>query len=317
MKMLRREEAIRYLPLMVFVVIVIILGLVVPQLLSVRNIVNVLNQSAALGLMAVGITFTMVTGGIDLSGPSVMALGGILGAMVMREGGPLVIGVVVMVLFCMALGMLNGFAVAYLKMVPFVVTLSMMYISMGASIWLTREVSVSVPPAFVKVLTFRILDLPFPVFLFFAIAFLAFGFLRKTQYGRWLYATGSNPTVAKILGVPVEQVVFKAYLFSGLFAGLSAVVTTARLMSASSKMGGEGVILNVVGAAVVGGVSVHGAEGSVLGAAIGAIFITILENMMNMMQVSYYLSLIAKGSLVVAVVAFDCWRKERFYYKRG
>ena len=144
-------------------------------------------------------------------------------------------------------------------------------------------------------------------------ALVVFWYIRKSRYGRWLYATGSHVTVARLLGVPVERVTFTAYVLSGFFAGLAAMVITARLMSASSKMGGEGVILNVVGAAVVGGVSVHGAEGSVLGAAIGALFVTMLENMMNMMQVSYYLSLVAKGSLVVAVVAFDFWRKQKFY----
>jgi ribose transport system permease protein len=311
--MLRREEFYRYLPLVVFALIIVILGFIVPGFLSVRNVVNVLNQSAALGLMAIGITFAMVTGGIDLSGPSVMALGGILGAMFMRGGGSSVVGGAIMVFLCAILGALNGFAIAYLKMVPFVVTLSTMYVAMGTSIWLTREVSISnLPPHFIEALTSRILGVPFPVLLFFTVTLVVFGLVRKSRYGRWLYATGSNPTVAKLLGVPVERVVFTAYLLSGFFAGLAAVVTTARLMSASSKMGSEGVILNVVGAAVVGGVSVHGAEGNVLGAAIGALFITLLENMMNMMQVSYYMSLVAKGSLVVAVVAFDYWHKRNF-----
>lgn len=315
--MLRKEEFYRYLPLVVFALIVVVMGFVVPRFLSIRNIINVLNQSAALGLMAIGITFAMVTGGIDLSGPSVMALGGILGAMFMREGGSPIAGGAVMVFLCTILGALNGFAIAYLRMVPFVVTLSMMYVTMGASIWLTREVSISdLPPRFIETLTSRILGVPFPVFLFLVVAFVVFGLVRKSRYGRWLYATGSNPTVAKLLGVPIERVIFTAYLLSGFFAGLAAVVTTARLMSASSKMGSEGMILNVVGAAVVGGVSVHGAEGSVLGAAVGALFVTILENMMNMMQVSYYLSLVAKGSLVIAVVAFDYWRKRKFY-ERG
>ncbi|MEN3187013.1 MAG: ABC transporter permease [Atribacterota bacterium] len=315
--MLKKEELYRYIPLLVFALIVVVMGFVVPRFLSLRNIVNILNQSAALGLMAIGITFAMVTGGIDLSGPSVMALGGILGAMWMRQGGSPLLGSAIMVAFSTLLGAFNGFAVAYLKMVPFVVTLSMMYVATGASIWLTREVSISnLPPRFIATLTARILEIPVPVFLFFGVALVVFGLIRQSRYGRWLYATGSNVTVAKLLGVPTERMVFTAYLFSGFFAGLAAVVTTARLMSASSKMGGEGVILNVVGAAVVGGVSVHGAEGSVLGAAIGALFITILENMMNMMQVSYYLSLVAKGALVVAVVAFDYWRK-RTFQERG
>ncbi|MEM2001986.1 MAG: ABC transporter permease [Candidatus Methanomethylicaceae archaeon] len=307
---MRRQDVFQYVPLLGFMLFVLFLSFFVPQILSVRNVLNVLNQSVALGFMSIGITLVMITGGIDLSSPSVMALGGILGAIFMRDGGSTVVGVLIMILVCTILGSFNGFVVAYLKMVPFVVTLSMMYVAMGASIWLTREVSISGLPAdFIGVFAGRFFGVPFPILLFFLTVFFAFEILGKGRYGRWLYATGSNPTVARLFGIPTEKVVFAAYTLSGLFAGIAAVVTTARLLSASSKMGSEGVILNVVGAAVVGGVSVYGAEGSVLGAAVGAIFMTFLENIMNMMRVSYYMSLLAKGVLVIAIVAFDALRR--------
>lgn len=305
-----------YFPPLVVATFVLLLGSFIPHFLSMRNFTNILAQTSALGLMAVGVSFTMITGGIDLSVPSVMALGGIFGAMFMRAGGSPIIGVLVMLVMGSALGSLNGLAVAYLGLIPFVVTLSMMYITTGASVWLTREISVSgLPTSFVKAFTMKVFGLPVSVFIWLIATFVVFEIIRRSQYGRWMYAVGSSPSVAKLFGIPVQRVIFRAYVLSGFFAGLAAVIATARLASASSKMGSEGVILNVIGAAVVGGVSIHGAEGSVLGASIGAIFIVMLENMMNMMRVSYYMSLLAKGILIIVIVAFDCWRKERIQGK--
>ncbi|MGQ9623693.1 MAG: ABC transporter permease [Candidatus Caldatribacteriaceae bacterium] len=308
---LKRQEYARYLPLLVLAVAVIILGVISPGIISTRNLINVLQQSSALALMAIGITMVMVTGGIDLSIPSVMAVGGILGAMFMRGGGNPTLGGAIMVIICSFLGMLNGFAVAYLEMVPFVVTLSMMYIATGISIWLTREVSIgNLPPQFIGNLMARFLGIPVPVIIMLLLAFLTFVFMKKSLYGRWLYAVGSHPEAARLCGIPVQKMIFWAYGFSGFFAGLAAIITVARLASASSTMGGEGIVLNMVGSAVVGGVSIYGAEGNALGAVVGAIFVTLIENIMNMMGVSYYMSLVAKGILIVSVVAFDSWRRK-------
>ena len=133
--------------------------------------------------------------------------------------------------------------------------------------------------------------------------------MRYSIYGRWLYAVGSNPTVAHSLGIPKDLIIFGTYVFSGLFAGLASIISTARLASASPSMGREVLILDVIGSSVVGGVSVYGGIGSPLGAVVGAIFITTISNSMNLMHVSYYMTLLVKGSLIIAVVALDTYRK--------
>lgn len=300
---MRIERIIRYIPLILFFITIVVLGLLNPILLRPQNIINVLLRSAPLGLMAIGITAVLIGGGIDLSIPPIMALGGILGAIFMRAGGNPIIGGIIMIAVCTFGGVINGYAVAYLRMIPFVVTLSMMYIAMGASIWLTREVSIAdLPPSFVNAITGSIWIIPVPVlFLFIMTAIVTF-LMRKSMYGRWLYAVGSNREIARSLGIPLYRVIFGTYVFAGFFAGLAAIITTGVLLSASSRMGAEGVVLNVIASAVVGGVSIYGGMGSPFGAVMGAILISYISNIMNIMGVTYFMTLIIKGCTIVGVI---------------
>jgi ribose transport system permease protein len=309
---LTSEEFVRYIPLIFFAIVILVLGFLVPRFLTVRNGINILRQASALGLMAIGITAVLVGGGIDLSIPSLMALGGILGAMYMRGGGNPILGSLIMIAVCTLGGMINGYAVAYLKMIPFVVTLSMMYIAMGASVWLTREVSVAgLPPAFIDTIMANIWLIPVPVIFLFIFTTIVTFLMRNNLYGRWLYAVGSRPEIARSLGLPKDRIIFGTYVFSGFFAGLAAIISTARLMSASSRMGAEGVVLNVIASAVVGGVSIYGGVGSPLGAVIGAILITVIGNIMNLMHITYYMTLVVKGCVIVVIIALDSLYRRR------
>ncbi len=297
---------VRLLPLILFLAITAVLGLTVKNFFTVNNLVNILMQSSALGFMAIGMTAVLITGGMDLSIPALMALGGILGSMYMRSGGNPVIGALIMVGVGIAGGALNGFAVAYLRMIPFVVTLSTQAIAMGACVMITNSVSVlGLHQGFLDFVMARIWIIPFPV-LALAVTALVVGLLAgKSIFGRWLYAVGINAETARVSGIPKRRVLFGAYVFAGFFAGLAAIIVTARLASASSTMGQEGVVLNVVGSAVVGGVSINGGAGFFPGAVLGAVIITMISNIMNMAHLSYYATLIVKGLVIIAVVAID------------
>ena len=258
---------VRYLPLIMLAVIIIVIGILSPNFLTARNAINILRQSAALGLMAIGMTAVLVGGGIDLSLPSVMAFSGILGAMYMRDGGNPVLAAAIMIVVGTLSGCINGFAVAYLRMIPFVVTLAMMNIAMGASIWITESVSVApINQGFIDVVMAKFSIIPIPV-------------------------------------------IFGTYAFSGFMAGMAAIVVVARLMSAAPTMGEEGVVLDIVSSAVIGGVSIYGGVGSPLGAVIGALFITLITNSMNMLKISYYTTLVVKGLVIIAAVALDSLRR--------
>lgn len=307
---MRGEDILRYLPVLVLIVVIGLLAIFVPNFFTPRNIVNILMQASALGLMAIGLTAVLIGGGIDLSIPSVMAVSAVFGAIVMRDGAHPLVGCLVMLGTATLAGCINGYAVAYLRMIPFVVTLAMMTIATGTSIWVTNSISVAgIPAAFTDTVLARLWIVPAPViFLAVVTAVVTFWF-KRSVFGRWLYAVGTNERTARVSGIPTTRVLFGTYVFSSFFAGLAAILLTARLNSAAATMGNDGVVLDVVSSAVVGGVSIYGGVGSPLGAVLGAIIITMISNSMNMMQVSFFTSLIVKGIVIIAFVALDSLRR--------
>jgi ribose/xylose/arabinose/galactoside ABC-type transport system permease subunit len=306
---LKRERSrvvARFLPVSLFVLVVAFLGFTVDRFFTANNLLNILMQSSALGFMAMGMTAVLITGGIDLSIPAVMAFAGILGSMYMRAGGGPLGGALIMIGVGVAGGALNGLAVASLKMIPFVVTLSTQAIAMGACVMITNSVSIlGLHESFLNVVMSRVWQVPTAIVALFIVTALVAILAQRSIIGRWLYAVGMNAETARVSGVPTRKVLFGSYAFAGFFAGLAAVVVTARLASASPTMGQEGVVLNVVGAAVVGGVSIYGGSGSFSGAVVGAVIITMISNIMNMAHLSYYATLIVKGLVIIAVVAID------------
>jgi ribose/xylose/arabinose/galactoside ABC-type transport system permease subunit len=308
---LRYPKVSRYIPIGVLFLVILVIGATVPYFLTGRNIISVTRQAAALGLMAMGMTIVLIAGGIDISIPSVMALSGILGSMYILTGVPAIWGVLLMVVIGTTLGMVNGFAVAYLKMVPFVVTLSTMAITTGASVWITKNISVAgFPLSYIDTIMGRVGFLPVPVLIVIITMLFLWVFMKRSFLGRWLYAVGINAKTAEVCGVPRNRVIFSTYALSGFLAGFSAMIVTARLESASPTMGDEGVVLNVIGSAVVGGASIYGGVGSPIGAAVGAIFIVLISNSMTMMHIPYHTTLIVKGLVIVAFVAFDAFNRK-------
>ena len=298
--------------IIILAVVLVLLAVFVPNFFTSRNIGNVLIQAAPLALMAIGMTIVMITGGIDLSIPAVMSVSAILGAMVLRDTGSIPLAALVMLLVGSGLGAVNGFSVAYLRMIPFVVTLAMMTIATGAAVAITNSVSIPVTnEAFYDLILDRFFGVQHPVLIAAAVTLIATVIMRRHIYGRWVYAVGINDKAARVSGVPTARVIFSAYVVSGLLAGLTAIVLSARLGSASANMGTDAIVLDVVASAVVGGVSIYGGVGGPIGAVFGAVFITVISNSMNMMQVSYFTSLIVKGFVIVGFVAINSLRRRQ------
>ena len=301
-----RSQVLRFIPMGLLLVILIVLSVLVPYFLSLKNFISILMQSSALGLMAVGLTAVLITGGIDLSIPSLMSFSAVLGAMYMKAGGNPVVASILMLVVATAGGSVNGLAVAYLKMIPFVVTLSTMAVFGGASIWITNAVSVTgIPRSFITTVMSDIGIFPVPVVAFLVVTLIVQLFLSRSLHGRWLYAVGTNIRAARVSGIPAQRVLFGAYVFSGFIAGLAAIVTTAWLGTAGGTIGSEGVVLDVVSSAVLGGVSIYGGAGTAIGALIGTILIKLISNSLNFLQASYYMTLVVKGIVIVAFVAID------------
>jgi ribose transport system permease protein len=188
----------------------------------------------------------------------------------------------------------------------------MQAITGGAAIWITNQLSISgLPQIFTKTMLAKIWILPVPVVILFVVGAIVQLFLTRSIFGRWLYATGTNIRTSRISGIPTERVLFFAYTFSGLMAGFAGVILTARLASAGAPMGKDSVVLDIISSAALGGVSIMGGVGTALNAVIGAIIITLISNVMNMANVSYYLTLVVEGAVLVVVVALDAWRRRR------
>jgi ribose/xylose/arabinose/galactoside ABC-type transport system permease subunit len=236
-----------------------------------------------------------------------MAIGAVLGAMYMKSGGNWMVSCFIMVAVGVLVGLVNGIAVSRLKMIPFVVTLAMMTVLSGSAVWLTNSLSISqISNSFLSLFDATpIFGIPVTIWLAAAVTLSATILMRSTVFGRWVYAVGLNSRAARVAGVPVERVVLITYVISGLMAGLTSILLTARLGSASASMGNDGMVLDIVSACVVGGVSIYGGSGRVPGAVFGAFAITVLSNAMNLIGVSYYLSLIIKGAVIIAFIAIE------------
>ena len=277
-----------------------------PRFLSLYNIANIAQQASTTGLMSIGFAFVLVGGGIDLSAPAVMALSAVLGATVMVASGSIVTGCAVMILVGLAAGVVNGVAVAHFRLVPFAVTLSTMILAGGLAVWATGATSIfGLPDRFAEMFTSHPAGVPTPTYVLIVIAIAAHFVLSSTGFGRSLYAVGTNRAAARICGIAVQRVELASYVTSGGLAGLAAILLTARLESAAAAMGGDTVMLDVISAAVIGGVSIRGGRGGVPGAALGALFVTVVSNGLSLLGLPYFGSLVVKGAIIVVAVFLD------------
>lgn len=270
------------------------------------NLINVVNQASVIAILAMGMSVVMLAGGIDLSLPANMALSGILGSMAMIGADSVFLGCLVMMASGMAIGALNGLAVARLRMIPFVVTLAMMTVCGGLSVWLTNSVSISnQPERYFDAFLVRLAGLPVAIYIMLATVIVVQLVMSFTRFGWHVYAVGTNANAANISRVPVKPVLFQTYVLAGAMAGLAAIVITARLGSASANVGNDNVILDVITACVVGGVSIYGGIGRPIGAMLGAIFVVLLSNVFNLLAISFFIGLMVKGVIIIAFVALD------------
>jgi ribose/xylose/arabinose/galactoside ABC-type transport system permease subunit len=288
------------------VAIAFFLWIYAPSFFRLNNLTNVLVQSSSLALLAIGMAVVMIAGGIDLSLPANMALSAILGGFAMAAGHSPMLGSAIMLVTGAVIGGLNGVAVAYLRMIPFVVTLATMTVVGGLSVWLTNSVSVSgFPESFFDVMLARPVGVPVPVFIALLAVMLVSVIMSATLFGRHAYTVGTSPKAAEVARVPVARTLLLSYVLAGLLAGLTAILLSARLGSASANMGVDSVVLDIVSAVVVGGISIYGGVGRIWAAALGAVFITLLSNSLNLLGASFYLSLVIKGVVIIGFIAMD------------
>ena len=291
------------LPLIGLVVVSALMGFASESFFSVSNIMNVLRQVAIVGVLAVGMSFVILTGGIDLSVGAVMALAGTIaaGLMVNMElpgGVALLAGLGVGV----GLGLFNGFLVAWGRMPAIIVTLATMGIARGLGLIYSGGYPISGLPSWIAWFgNGRVGIVPVPVIIMVVIYALAWLLLQRTAFGRHVYAIGGNELAAKLSGVKTQRVKLAVYGISGLTAALAALILTGRLLSGQPNAG-VGFELDAIAAVVLGGTAIAGGRGLVLGTLIGAVLLGILNNGLNLMGINPYLQDVIKGGIILLAI---------------
>jgi len=308
-----------------------VLWLFIPKIASSRNLANLSSNMWPLLTLVIGQMFVLIVGGIDLSQTAIMAVTSVLGAMVMsgrldpmlfeknplwgiilsEKGGLLggsawatPVGIIVMLVAGTLIGLINGLSVAKLKMPPFMVTLVSMFFFSGLAIYLTRSENIMyLPKSFIALGKGSAGSFCFALILI----VLAWLILSRMVLGRWLYAVGMNVRAALVSGVPTGKVIVLAYMFSGFCAAVGSILYSARLRMGRPTLG-ENLLLDIIGAAVIGGISLFGGKGKVVWAVYGVLFFTILANSLNRMNLDFYTVNIVKGSVILFAAMLDVTR---------
>ncbi len=301
-----------FLTLGMCAILVVVSAGVTPGMASRGNLVNVLSVAAPLLIVALGQMLVMISGGIDLSITAILAMTSVCGAwLISGDGGwlggspwaPMAVCVVMPVIGAV-LGLGNGICVAYLRMPPFIATLTSMMFLYGLANWATHSENIGgLPESFIRLGTHTLLQVVLAVVLAAAVA-LALG---CTKYGRWLKALGQREQTAVVSGVPVHRVQCGVYGLAGLLAGIAAIIYTSQLETGSPALG-KNLLLDVIGAVVIGGTSLFGGKGKVSWTLGGVLFIALLDNVLNLQNLSYFAVGMSKGALILFAALLDSLR---------
>jgi ribose/xylose/arabinose/galactoside ABC-type transport system permease subunit len=309
----------RFAPVLFLVVVMAVFSIVEPRFLTPINLFNVMRQVSIVGLLAVGMTFVILTAGIDLSVGALLCFAGLVCAYVSKggftadaiDGHGWGLAALASVGVGIAGGFLQGIAITRLMVPPFVVTLGGMSVFRGAGLLFSNGGPITgFEPNFRWWGQGKIDAVPVPVIIFLAFAILAHIVLRYTRYGRQVYAVGGNPEAARLSGLNVRGITCSVYVIIGFFAGLGGFVLSARL-NAAEAVAGLGYELTVIASVVIGGTSLFGGVGSIFGTVIGTILIGVLLNGLVIINVSPYVQQIIIGLIIVLAVAFDTFAKSR------
>jgi ribose transport system permease protein len=296
------------------IVIFLAFYLTTPYFRPFDNLVAILLATAVNGVLALGVTFVIITGGIDLSIGTVLTFSAVMtGVFIVDLGLPVPLGVLLGLLAGAACGLVNGFVIAKMKVPPFIATLGMMMMTKGLSLILSRSKPIYFmdTPAFNKIAMGSIIpgfNVPNAVLILFGAAIIASLILNKTILGRYTFAIGSNEEATRLSGVSVDVWKMAVYTLCGLFAGLGGVLMASRLDSAQPALG-AGYELDAIAAVVIGGTSLSGGEGTILGTIIGAFIMSVLINGLRIRSVPQEWQMVVTGLIVIGAVYADIMRR--------
>ena len=301
-----RQVPVQELVLPIVIVALIIIGMIIRPgiFLTSDNLLNVLTQASITGIIAIGMTFVIATGGIDLSVGSVLAAASIAGGLVFENGSWIfMLGTIG---FAVLLGAINGLAITWGRVVPFIATLAMLTIARGLALWMSDKTPISLSQLDIlqRVGSGRVLGVPVPALVFLVVTVAGWVLLNRTTFGRHTIAVGGNRSAARIAGIRSNRVVFAVYVLTGLCVGISAILLSGRLASASPVVGNL-VELDAIAAVVIGGTALAGGKATVTGTFFGVITFALIFNLLNLLNMPAEIQGIVKGVLILAAVALQ------------
>ncbi len=311
--LLKSESKQKLLAFSSLIILFIVFSLASPNFATFSNIVGILVSTAVTGILATGVTFIIITGGIDLSVGTVMTFGSVMtGVFITFWGLPIYIGIIGGILAGALAGLLSGTLVAKLKIPPFIATLGMMMVAQGLNLVIsgTRPIYFMQEPAFRKIAMGTIFGIPYSVIIFLGAAFIASLILTRTVFGRYTYAIGSNEEAVRLSGINVDKWKMAIYALGGFFSGLAGVMMASRLNSAQPALG-SGYELEAIAAVVIGGTSLSGGSGTILGTIIGAFIMSVLTNGLRILSIPQEWQTVIIGAIVILAVYTDILRRRK------
>ncbi|HKF87527.1 MAG TPA: ABC transporter permease [Propionibacteriaceae bacterium] len=301
-----RQVPVQELVLPVVIIALVIVGVIIRPgvFLTSDNLLNVLTQASITGIIAIGMTFVIATGGIDLSVGSALAAASIAGGLLVVYGSWIfIVGALGMALL---IGVINGLIITWGKVVPFIATLAMLTIARGLALWMSDKTPISLIQ--LDILQFfgsgRVLGVPVPALVFVAVTVAGWVLLNRTSFGRHAVAVGGNRSAARIAGIRLGRVVFAVYVLTGLCVGISAVLLSGRLASASPVVGNL-VELDAIAAVVIGGTALTGGKATVTGTFFGVITFGLIFNLLNLLNMPTEIQGIVKGAIIIVAVVLQ------------
>ena len=290
-----------------FILIILVLSLTAPRFFHIKNLVNIVRQVSINGILAIGQTFVILLAGIDLSVGSGVGLAGVIAAD-MHKHSPVLVFVVPLLVGSFA-GFVNGAVITRFRVPPFVITLGMMTVLRGVTFLFTNGQSIyNLPKWFKQLGQGDIWGFPIPVLVFVVMIFVGYVILNHTRFGRYVYAIGGNEEGARLSGVRTKSIILWSYVFCGFCTALAGVVLAARL-NAGEPVAGTGYELDAIAAVVIGGTSLAGGQGTIIGTVIGALVIGVINNGLNLLNVHSYWQMVAKGAIIVLAVIIDQYKQ--------
>ncbi|CRK76715.1 Ribose transport system permease protein RbsC [Nereida ignava] len=303
--------------LLVLLALVVFMVIAAPNFTRVDNILNILRAISINAILAAGMTFVILTAGIDLSVGSIVAVSGVVSVLAAVAGVPAPLAILLGMAAGAACGMVNGMLSAYLALAPFIVTLGTMTFLRGLAYTLTEG-----KPVVSSTLSFKALGsgywlgIPIPVYIMAAVYLISWFVLERTTFGRHVYAVGGNPTAARLAGVKVKRVTATVYVIAGVCAGIAGLIFSARVISAQPTAG-QGYELDAIAAVVLGGTSLMGGRGRILGTLIGAAILGVLTTGLILLNVPFFTQLLVKGAVIIFAVAIDSLKQRPFLFGSG